>query len=267
MEIRRSSPIIFALFAVAIFFTACTKYNPDVKSTNLPVIESYLVPGQPISVKLYQQKALTDTAQYGAPITGVQMFLSDGTQKVSLTESATKGTYTYADNSILATGKTYTLQFDYNGYPVSASSTMPAKPVNFVSQNGGITISSGQGPGGASTVLNVFSWSNPDSLYHVLAFKAVGAVAASNSFGGNRPINLELNAAKASYYNITNGTFFYLGNYQAILFSVNKEYFDLISNNTRTATSQSLIQTPTNIINGFGVFTAMQADTLSFVTY
>jgi hypothetical protein len=267
MEIRRSSPIIFALFVVAIFFTACTKYNPDVKGTALPVIESYLVVGQPISVKLYQQKGLTDTAQYGAAITGMQMSLSDGTQKVQLTESATKGTYTYADNKILATGKTYTLQFDYNGYPVSASSTMPAKPVNFASQYPGVTISSGGGPGSVSTVLNTFSWSNPDSLYHVLAFKAVGAVAASNSFGGNRPTNFQVNANKASYYNLTGGQFFYLGNYQAILFSVNQEYIDLLNNNTRTATSQSLTQTPTNIVNGFGVFTAMQADTLSFVTY
>jgi hypothetical protein len=267
MEIKRSYPIILAVSFLAIFFTACQKDSLVNKGTNLPVIESYLVPGQPIAVKVYQQKALADTAVFGIPISGLQVYLSDGTQKVQLTESATKGTYTYADNSILATGKTYTLLFDYNHIAVSASTLMPAKPVNFASQYTGITVSTRGGPASAATVLNTFTWANPDSLNHILAFKAAGTVVALNSFGGTRPTNQEINTNRSSYYNVTSGQFFYLGNYQAILFNVNQEYLDFIDNNTRTASSQTLTQVPTNIVNGFGVFTAMQADTLNFTTY
>jgi hypothetical protein len=46
------------------------------------------------------------------------------------------------------------------------------------------------------------------------------------------------------------------------LFRVNQEYINLLNNNTRTS-SQDLTQIPTNIVNGFGIFTAMQADTLA----
>lgn len=266
MEIRKYLPIVTMAVFGAMFLNACQKDNLDSKSTTLPVIESYLVVGQPISVKLYQQKDLADTAVYGSPISGQTIYLSDGTQKYQLTESSTKGTYVYADQGILATGKTYTLQFDYNGNPVSASTTMPAKPQNFVSQYTGITLSGNTGPGSQNTILNVFTWSNPDSLNHVLAFKGLGNMIAVNSFGGNRPINVELNTNRASLYNITPATLSYLGTYQAILFSVNQDYINLINNSTRTS-SQNLAQVPTNIVNGFGIFTAMQADTLSLATH
>lgn len=265
MEIRKYATVALTFFG-AIFLSACQKDSLDSKSTSLPVIESYLVVGQPISVKLYQQKDLADTSEYGTPITGLTVYLFDGTQKHQLTESA-KGTYTYADQSILSTGKTYTLQFDYGGSPVSAQTTMPAKPQNFASQYDGVTLASGgNGPGSQSTVLNVFTWSNPDSLYHVLSFKSASAMTPVNSFGSSRPINVTVNADKAAQYNMTSSTVSYIGSYNVILFTVNQDYINLISNSTRTS-SQNLTQVPTNIVNGFGIFTAMQADTLSFSTH
>jgi hypothetical protein len=35
-----------------------------------------------------------------------------------------------------------------------------------------------------------------------------------------------------------------------------------LTSNTR-GSSQNLVNTPTNVVNGFGIFTAMQADTLN----
>ncbi|MCC8426345.1 DUF4249 family protein [Mucilaginibacter sp. UR6-11] len=261
MEIKKQLLILSAFFTV--LFSACQKSKLENKGTDLPVIESYLIPGQPILVKLYQQKDLTDTAVYGSPITGINVYLSAGSQKLLLTETA-KGNYTYADQSILASGKTYTLQFDYNGYAVSATTTMPRKPSNFASQYVGVNLPSSSGPGNASnTVLNVFTWSNPDSLNHVLAFKIVSGAFPVNSFDSSRPVNSQINTDRKSQYDVTGREFPYFGHYNAILFSVNQDYINLLDNNTRTS-SQNLTQIPTNIINGFGIFTAMQTDTLSF---
>jgi hypothetical protein len=49
-----------------------------------------------------------------------------------------------------------------------------------------------------------------------------------------------------------------------VLLSVNQEYIDLLQSNAAGANSQSLVNTPTNVVNGLGIFTAMQSDTLSF---
>jgi len=266
MEIRKhlSIKLILPLFATLLMFSACSKNGLPSQSTDLPVIDSYLVPGQPIVVKLSSQKDLADTAVYGAPITGVKVYISDGAQKVQLTETV-KGTYTYTDPAFLVTGKTYSLQFNYLSYNVSASTVMPAKPVNFSSQYGGITVVSQGGPGSNNSVLNTFAWANPDSLNHVIVFKAAPAVPITN-FGRTVSLNSQYNTNRASMFNVTAPMFSYKGQYQVILFRVNQEYINLLNINSRT-TSQDLSQVPTNIVNGFGIFTAMQADTLAFNVY
>lgn len=265
MEIKKQLPILFACILIA--FTACQKNKLVSKGTDLPVIAAYLVQGQPIAVKLYHQKNLNDTAVYGQPIGGIKVYILTENDKLQLTES-TKGTYNYADNSILVTGKTYTLQFDYNGNSVSASTVMPPKPVNFASQYGGITLPAGGAPGsGNNDVLNIFTWSNPNALHHVLAFKATSGIVPVSMFGRTLPVNSQINTNRALQYNITGREFAYQGNYMAILFSVNQEYINLLDNNAGSTSSQTLTQIPTNILNGFGIFTAMQADTLDFNVY
>jgi hypothetical protein len=267
MEIRRKLTItaLLPVFMAMVMLVACNKDKLESKGTDLPVIDSYLMPGQPISVKLSMQKDLADTAVYGAPITGVTVYVSDGTKKVQLMESV-KGTYTYADQTFLVAGKTYSLQFDYLTYHISAGTLMPAKPSGFLTQYNSVTVPSSQGPGTAGNVLDRLTWANPDSLNHVLVFKASTPNSPINPFGGGRPIAGQFNANKVSAYNVTASNFNYRGGYQIILLSVNQEYINLLNNNTRTS-SQDLTQVPTNIVNGFGIFTAMQADTLSFQVY
>ncbi|MDF2431676.1 MAG: hypothetical protein JWP44_1307 [Mucilaginibacter sp.] len=247
-------------FAAIILMPACKKQSVAT-NTDLPVVSGYLIPGQLLMVKLYQQKSITDTAKYGPPITGLKVYISDGSNNVQLTES-TKGTYTYNQQSFLVAGKTYTLQFNYLTYAVSAKTVMPDKPLNFITQYGGVTISTTTT---ATTILDNLSWDNPNSLNHVLVFNNLdGSSFPLNNVGGNRPANFEINTNNASYYSLTESSFPYYGHYQIVLLRVNQEYIDLINSNTSSSTSQNLSQTPTNIVNGFGVFTAMQSDTLSF---
>jgi hypothetical protein len=219
-------------------------------------------------VKLYQQKSLTDTAKYGPHVTGLQVYISDGSTKVQLTE-ASAGVYTYNDESFLATGKTYTLQFNYQSFNVSAKTTMPAKPVNFALQYETIYVAPGSGPGPNSTIdtLNRLSWSNPDSLNHILVFKNSDGTSSSIGNARNRPSDFELSADRAPVYYLTQQPLNYYGHYQVILFSVNQEYVNLLKSNAFNATSQTLANASTNITNGYGIFTAMQADTLKLNVY
>ena len=53
----------------------------------------------------------------------------------------------------------------------------------------------------------------------------------------------------------------YYGNYKVILMRVNQEYINMLNNSSTS--SQNLTNAPTNVTNGLGIFTAMQADTLS----
>src|SRR5471030_1340047 len=101
MEIRYKQSMFLMVAIVAFIFSACKKTeNADV--ANWPVVIGYLVPGQPISVKVYQQKDIADTATYGPLIGGLKLSVSDGTKSIALSETTT-GTYTYSDVTFLTT--------------------------------------------------------------------------------------------------------------------------------------------------------------------
>lgn len=250
---------IFILLAVY----ACKK-NDNAVIANRAVVVAYLIPGKAVQVKIYQQKAFDDTATYGELVSGLNAQLSDGQTSQSLQETAT-GTYTYADTSYLQTGKTYTLNFSYNGEDVSATTTIPAKPVNYTATVTDVVMPAleyGLPGGGTDSVAISFRWDNPDSVYHVLVFKNdLSSPFRTNSSRGNAPVNFTINAKQTTGYDINYRSFNYTGVYRAILFHINKEYADVLSTNANTS-SQQLSNPPGNITNGYGIFTAMQADTI-----
>nr|WP_294942750.1 DUF4249 family protein [uncultured Mucilaginibacter sp.] len=250
--------IIYSVLLFEALFSACKK-DATVSVAERPVIISYLLIGHPLKVNLYEQKAFSDTAAYGARIGGLQLQISDGAQTVQLTETA-KGNYTYADSTFLQTGKTYTLQFTYKNIEISASSLMPAATTGYTASSTAFAIKVGATPAGFDSTAIRFTWINPDSLYHVLVFKYDDANQYTNG-SGNYPSNFTINAKQAAYYDVPYRPFRYAGKYSAILYTVNKEYSDILSSNTNTS-SQQLNNPPGNIANGYGIFSAMQADTI-----
>ncbi len=259
-----SALVVIIIIGFVLSLGACQK-DATSNVASQPVVVSYLTPGQPISVKVYQQKDLTDTANYGALITGLSLQVSDGSKTIALTETAT-GTYTHTDDHFLIAGKTYTLQFTYNGSTVSASTVMPAKPVNYTASKQLINLPfrtrGNPLTGNTDSVAVKFTWSNPDSLYHVLVFKNDDTSPASADLNTGRPVNFTLNMKQTATYDMYYRSFNYIGTYRAILYRVNKEYDDFLTTNTNT-TSQKLTNPPTNVTNGFGIFTGMQADTIT----
>jgi hypothetical protein len=245
----------------------CKKDNTT--SASLPVVEAYLYAGHPIKVKLYQQKSLTDTAKYGAAITGQQILISDGSHQVQLTESA-KGTYTYIDSSFLVTGRTYTLSFNYQSRQVSAKTVMPFKPTSFATQHDSVHYTHASTPSAQADTLNKFTWDNPDSLNHVLVFDNTddSFFPVNGNFVRNGASNIfSVSTERKSVYYVVNNSFPYYGHYQVVLLSVNQEYIDLLKSNALGSNSQNLLNIPTNVTNGLGIFTAMQSDTLKFYLY
>jgi len=268
MEIKKYVSATFVLFSlVAALLVSCQKESQSA-TTDLPVVEAYLMAGHPLIVKLYYQKSLTDTARYGAPIIGQQLYISDGSTKVKLTET-TKGTYTYSDTTFLTVGKTYALSFSYLSKEVSAKTVMPAKTQNFATQYVSVTYA-GSATGNTTTdTLNKFTWNNPDSLNHVLAFYNINDTyfPIANRRGGAGERVYEVDTKRKAVYYITTTDFAYYGDYQVTLLSVNQEYINLLNSNTSGSNSQNLLNIPTNVVNGLGIFTALQADTLNFNLY
>ncbi|MCD8739734.1 DUF4249 domain-containing protein [Mucilaginibacter roseus] len=253
---------LLILFITAVL-SGCKKED-NTAVANRAVVVAYLMPGQAPSVKIYQQKAFDDTSSYGALVSGLNLTLSNGSDSVSLQETAT-GTYTYSDASYIQTGKTYGLTFSYNNETVTATTTVPVKTTGFTASTTTILVPANDdfpNLGTADSVAVVYRWNNPDSLYHVLVFKNDELYPyILNGGRGNAPANFTINGKQEAGYELYYRTLNYKGTYKVILFTVNKEYNDVLSSNANTS-SQQLTNPPGNISNGYGIFTAMQADTI-----
>ena len=89
----------------------------------------------------------------------------------------------------------------------------------------------------------------------------------STKMSGFRERIYQVDTKRKSNYYITTSDFSYYGQYKVILMSVNQEYIDLVNSDASNSNTEKLLNMPTNVVNGLGIFTAIQTDTLNFNLY
>jgi hypothetical protein len=268
--------IAYSLFSG---LSACTE---DVTLTSIqgaakPIVEAYLVAGQPISLNVKKEIAYTeDTSNTETPINGLDIKVSDGTVTYSLT-SVGSGIYKSDSTVKLKVGKTYSLSFTYNGKLITASTIIPTKPVDFKTDVTSIArtklnLSSGGGFGAGRVDENTdvnLTWSNPNSEYHFVVVDnletspvlIVTLPTTTNITEINRRFRSQ--PVQGTATQLRSQQFQYFGKHNIVLLKVNPDYAALY--NSTGSTSQNITTPPSTIANGLGVFTGVNADTLSFL--
>ncbi|MES2455996.1 MAG: DUF4249 family protein [Bacteroidota bacterium] len=261
MEIKKY--IMPGLAVLLLLFCSCKK-EADLSISQYPVVEAYLHPGREVRVRLTQQKGPTDTAAYGLPLDGMAVSVSDGATSRILTEDK-PGIYLLKDSTFVKGSGVYSLRFDYQGKTVSATTVMPSKPELLSISATELAVADfvfgGPRPDELPTVK--LSWSNPESKSHLVFFKYLepAKVAINSFFTRDTLSNVEINAVQAGFIDVQQMNFRYLGRYRVVLARVNEEYTELLNGSGNS--SQNLTNPPTNVKNGFGIFTAIQTDTLA----
>lgn len=264
MEINKNLRYILILVTILGLYTLSACQKDDLAANyNRPVVESYLIPGQALQVKVYYQKYLEDTISYGYPITGLAVKVSDGTSTVTLTENKA-GVYNYADPNFIKDGKTYSLSFNHLDKTISAETKIPSKPQNFKAsstQQQVPQMSFGSTP--ATFIPVSFTWTNTTSSYYLLAIENIDPYASSIS--RNTRLKSETLVGQVSSYYTDRLNFNYTGNHKVLLFHINQEYNDALKSSG--INSLNLTNPLTNIKNGLGIFTGLRADTLDLFVY
>lgn len=267
MEIKIKHKTGQALFFLLAFscLLACKKEDATLADYSRPVVEGYLTPGSPVQVKVYYQKYLDDTISYGFPIKDLQLKISDGTHTVSLIED-TAGVYVYAGTDFVKDQGTYALSFTYLDKTISAQTTMPDKPKGFTvsaSSQKVPVFSFGTEP--EAFVPVTFKWNN-DGGYYMMMMKNTDTYPSRINTRDTRPYaDSESILGQVYTYQTQQMMFNFSGNYKMLLFHINREYSDAL--NSGGGTSLNLTNPYTNVVNGLGIFTAMQADTLDLLVY
>ncbi len=254
------------MMVILITFISCEKKSL-IATSEKPVVQAYLIPGRPVLVKVNMQRGLVDTASYGLPITGLTISISDGTNTISLQE-AVNGQYSLNDKNFIKTGSTYTMTFSYLNKEVSAKTTVPGKPQGLTISETVISIPQfSPGTDTLDTFIPVYiNWENPNKSDHLLIMKndekypsGISNGGGPGGFGGAYR-DIEMNTGTTTSFEIDRMTFRYIGYYTVYLYALNKEYVEIL--NASNNSSLNLTNPVTNIKNGLGIFTAMQADSL-----
>ena len=254
----------------------CTPATDDALAPDArPVVQAYLVPGQPISVQVTKQiPFVDDTTGQGQPINGLALSITNAAKTYPL-QTLGNGTYQSGGDITVKTGQTYQLDFDYTGRHVSGSTVIPSRPVSFSASQTEIyrtAISPGMGGSGgfgnqAATPVRL-TWANPTGEYY---FVVVDNIEASPVAIINRPNNPAVPATNANrrfrsqpvqsdFTNIQPQSFQYFGRHRVVLFHLNPDYAALYKQNSTS--TQNVSTPPTTLTNGLGLFTGINTDTL-----
>ncbi len=263
MKIRSIAGIIALLSAL----TACTKTESEF--TDIPVVEAYLRPGDLLTITVRRQIPFSSGVEYSTDdINNLVITIRNNDRNYVLTPT---GEGKYTDSSLLiSAGECYEMSFTYNGMNVYAYTDVPAKPVNFAQSATSVSVmrmdsTSGLPSGGMRDMPEPLdlTWDNDDNSYYIVLVENIEDVLDPvRDFGDeDRPEGrFRKTPTTSAGIRMRPQEFQYFGIHRLILYHVLPDYASLYDESNNS--SQNLTNPSTSIINGYGIFTGLNADTL-----
>lgn len=262
---RQKLPILL----LSLLLNACTD-SDQLQFNDVPVVESYLTSNKPVSLQISRKTAFDENVALSADdINALHVKIKYDNQS-RIIPAAGEGLYT--DLAFIPQeGTIYQLEFSFNNKTVTSSTQIPSKPLGFEQSVTTIEVQGmtfGGGFGGARPEMPdpvKLTWTNDDAGYYMVVIENIEtAPIAINDFGSDEedgPRRVFRNEpTQSNQYEIAAMNFQYYGRHRLILFHLNAEYAALYNDNGTT--SQNLTNPITNVENGLGIFTGINADTL-----
>jgi hypothetical protein len=255
----------FLLFVIAGSFASCNK-DGSVEFTDTPIITTYLSPGNPVSVNIARQ----------IPFSSNAVNSSDNINALAVQVNYNNVWYTlmpigngqYVDSALkVQPGGTYQLSFTFNSKPVSALTSIPYKPTGYTESASAITLEQIDSAHSIPTLPTPppiqLNWINTDGSYYIVVVQNIETVLSPiRNYGtfNTVPHIFRESPTTSNTIQIEPREFQYFGRHRMILYHCWPDYAALY--NRTSNSSQDLTNPSTNITNGYGIFTGLNADTL-----
>lgn len=250
-----------------VLFSGCKK-EENKEFTDSPIIESYLQAGNYLTVKITRQIPFSSDVNYS----------SDDINNLNLKVLYNNTTHVlqplgdgkYIDSSIIVSeGATYNLNFEYNSKNVTAYTYVPVKPLNTALSTTimvieKIDLSVGM-PSGPPTMPDpiTLTWTNSDASYYLITVENLeSTLEPIRDFGDKAPPGniFKKSPTNSNSEEVRSMEFQYYGNHRIIIYHVLPDYATLYDANSTS--SQNLTNPSTSIVNGYGIFTGLNSDTV-----
>ncbi len=255
--------------SIAFIFSSCTK-NSDLNiSADRAVFQGYLNADHPIDLLVTKEISLSDSTATAPTLDNLAISVTDSLEKKTYTLAPT-GNGHYVSTFSVLTGKTYLMSCVYNGATLTASTTIPTKPVNYKSSVTTIAVpvignfNPSAPPAFPSPVQ--LTWNNDTKDYYLIVVQNIETSPTLINPDGNgfERANrfFRLTPTQANAQQIRSQQFTYFGKHNIILYHVDADYASLYTSNGTNSTN--LTAPFTNITNGgLGIFTGINADTIT----
>jgi len=259
---------IALLSSFVLLFLACEKQSREDIESKTTVVEGYLHAGKTIdSLKITQSLSLA-IADNVIALDDLVVNISDSSNQYTL-HSIGNGIYQNAE-LIIENDKNYRLEIERDGAIVSAETYIPNKKEAQISLpevelpkielNGTIGI-----PTGSFDAVDI-TWDNSEGDYYYVSIRNIenNPEIVNENDETNDELSRRFIISEpqiSSFYAIfPRREFSHYGTHQIIVYRVNPEYAALYESSGNS--TLSLEEPPTNIENGFGIFTGASSDTL-----
>lgn len=265
---------ILSLFTISTcLFSACEQESIETVESKTAVVEAYLYAGQSVdSISITQSFSYAQSDSNILTLDQLDITFSDFSNP-SLLTSIGDGIYQKQD-IVIEHGKSYRLEFVWEGEVISAETYIPLKKEAQLSasQIELDKVELGSFGGGAGNIPDPveITWDNSEGDYYYVVVKNIE----------DEPEYVNENVAQFQAENGGQSRFIFItepqiidfhaldarrdltqfGTHQIIIFRVNPEYAALYESSG--SSTLSLEQPPTNVINGLGIFTGVSSDTL-----
>ncbi|TND09141.1 MAG: hypothetical protein FD123_1544 [Bacteroidetes bacterium] len=246
--------------------TSCKKEEAT-EFTDSPIIESYLEPGNYLTVKISRQIPFAGTVEYsGDDLNNLTVTVEHNNATHTLTPL---GDGNYIDSSIIvAEGENYNLFFQFNSKTVTAYTYIPSKPLKMTQSATEIAIARMDSTSGPPTFTTMpdpieINWTNSDGSYYLILVENIETTLDPiRDFGDDAPPGniFRKSPTNLAVEEIRPMEFQYYGTHRIILYHVLPDYATLYDDNSTS--SQNLTNPSTSIVNGYGIFTGLNSDTL-----
>lgn len=251
-----------SMFTIILMIVSCEEINIKTANNDVPVVESYIVPGNKINLKIYKQLVFNSADTTNKMLDGLAVTVTNGVKTIMLNNLG-NGEYE-SSQLIFSETDEYFIDFEYNDKKVSSSTRIPEKPIGLycpVSTIEAMTFTPGMGMGSERPEPIELSWSNPDAEYHMLVVENIEENPVLINEQTDRPArSFRSMPTQASKQELPPVSFTYYGMHRIILFRLNAEYAALYEK--LGSNSLDIEAPPSNIINGLGIFTGINADTI-----
>ena len=263
----RKNTIISLL--ILLIIQSCTVDN-ETEYNDIIVVEAYLYTGKNLdSIKITKVLPYDNSNDTIIYVNNLDITLSTNNQSYLFSQSSNNPSY-YKINSgnlIINENTEYSIFFNYDSQEISASTISPGSVDSFSISDTIIYISDDNFGHFFDDENEIeFEWANTQEEYFMLSIQLTDTTSLEDRRifdNAEDPATSLLMPPTSNNTMMLNGRMLqYFGEYMTVLFKINEEYMELYESLNQNSTS--LIESPTNIENGKGIFTSLSSDTLYF---